>query len=48
MRVTQFGCLLNQTAFDTPRNDRVAVCGNNGHSFGAGYGKLYTPCILFA
>lgn len=42
MRVTQLGCLQNQTAFDTSRNDCVAICSNNGHSFGAGYGKFYT------
>ncbi|KAJ1392141.1 N-terminal acetyltransferase A, auxiliary subunit [Sesbania bispinosa] len=47
--ICKFGCMVNRTAFDTPRNDCVAVCSSKGQSFGAGYGKFYatTPMYFF-
>lgn len=41
MQVNWFGCMVNQTAFYTPRNDLVAIC-STCHSFGTCYGKFYT------
>lgn len=53
VQATWFGCLVNQTAIYTPRNDHDAVC-ILCHSFGSCYGKFYAfylphvKSILFA